>query len=325
MKEFVLKFLRDQGKYASGEEISQKLGVTRASVWKIIKKLQAEGYTIQSSPRKGYRLVETPNVITREEVANILQTQLLGKNIQYYEEVDSTNNKAKEVARLGASEGTIILADKQTLGRGRLGRHWSSPAKVGIWMSIVLRPPLLPYQVSQLTLIAGVNMCEAIQEVTGLECKIKWPNDVVVNGKKVCGILTEMSAEMERINHIVVGIGVNVNHKSFPEELPHATSLAIEAKKDYSRRDIIKAFLEKFERDYIQYKENPTLISILPRYEASCITLNNRVRIIMNNEEFIAQAIKIGEQGDLIVRMDNGEEKMIVSGEVSVRGLYGYS
>ena len=324
MKDKVLAFLKEQEEYRSGEEISQKLGVTRAAIWKAIKKLQADGYEIESSTKKGYKLLSSPNVITPSEIKHNLCTEVLGQDIYYKGEIDSTNNQAKVLAREGAKEGHLIIAEHQSQGKGRLGRSWQSPSGTGIWMSLILRPHILPKYASQLTLIAGLSMCEVIQEITGLEAKIKWPNDIVVNGKKVCGILTEMSAEMESINYIILGIGVNVNMAYFPEELPYASSLAIEGKKEYSRKAIIKAFLEKFEIDYKVYKKQPDLTPIMERYEKNCITLNRKVKLLVSHEEVIAKATGISNEGELLVTLEDGTMKVVSSGEVSVRGLYDY-
>ena len=324
MKDKVLILLKKQDAYISGEEMSQKLGVTRAAVWKAIKKLQGEGYIIESSTKKGYKLVEKPNVITPAELSPMLENDILGKVINYYKVTDSTNERAKALAREGAKEGTLVIADAQSEGKGRMGRSWNSPEGTGIWMSLILKPEILPQHASQLTLVAGLCMCEAIMAVTGLEASIKWPNDIVVNGKKVCGILTEMSAEMERINYIVLGIGINVNHREFPKELPFATSLALEGGHDYTRAAFIKAFLERFEKKYMHYKLNPNLESVLSLYEKHCITLGKTVKITSGNEAFIAQAKGITVDGNLIVETEMGEEKLVYSGEVSVRGLYGY-
>lgn len=324
MKDKVLGFLKDQEDYRSGEEISQKLGVTRATVWKGIKKLQEQGYQIESSTKKGYKLIETPNIISPGEIKHNLKTKVLGQTIFYQDIMESTNSKAKRLASDGAEEGLLVIADQQSAGKGRLGRIWESPAGTGIWMSLVLKPNISPQYASQLTLIAGLSICEVIKEVTGLEAKIKWPNDIVVNGKKVCGILTEMSAEMEGIKHIILGIGINVNMSSFPNTLSYASSLSIEGKKEYSRKSIIKGFLEKFEVDYIVYKNQLNLKAFLERYEKSCITLNKKVKLIMGEEEIIAQAEGITEDGAIRVTLEDGTTKDIVSGEVSVRGLYGY-
>lgn len=324
MKEKILAFLKAKQEYCSGEEISQKLGVTRAAVWKNIKKLKSDGYEILSSTKKGYYLVQTPNVITETEIKEQLRTKVLGQTIYYKDEIDSTNNKAKELARKGAKEGTLVVADQQTSGKGRLGRVWESPAGTGIWMSIILRPNILPQYASQITLVAGLDMCEAIQEVTGLNAMIKWPNDVVVGGKKVCGILTEMSAEIEGINYIVVGIGVNVNMKHFPETLPYASSLVLQGGKEYSRKEIITNFLERFEKDYEQYKVKPDLEALQKRYERNCINLHKKVKLVRKSGEVVAEAIGINKEGELCVKYEDGTEETVLSGEVSVRGLYGY-
>lgn len=325
MKEEILGYLKEQKDFRSGEEISKKLGVTRAAVWKAIKKLQADGYRITSSTKKGYKLIESPNLVTPHEISEILNTKVLGKKIYYFEEVGSTNNEAKALCREWPEEGTLVIAEKQSGGKGRLGRTWESPSKTGIWMSLVLCPEIMPQYASQITLIAGLGMCEAIKDITGLEAKIKWPNDIVVNGKKICGILTEMSAQVEAIDYIVVGIGVNVNMTSFPEELPYASSLALEGGKSYSRREIVARFLQIFEKDYEAYKQKPDLEGIIGRYEANCITLHQMVKIISRNEEMIAKAEKINKDGTLVIKMTDGTVKQISSGEVSVRGLYGYT
>lgn len=324
MKEKILEFLKSQKEYLSGEEISSKLGITRAGVWKNINKLKEEGYNIESMTRKGYRLITTPNIITKSEVSSIIHTKVLGKDIRYYDQINSTNEMAKTLAREGSAEGTVVIADRQLSGKGRLGKHWDSPSGTGIWMSIILKPDIMPVQASQLTLLAGLSVCEAINKVTGLESQIKWPNDVVVNKKKVCGILTEMSAELDGINYIIVGIGINVNTKEFAEELSHATSLSLEGGKDYMRRYIIKETLEVFEKDYMVYKKERNIKHFLQRYKDNCITLNGDVKIITHQKEYTAYAKDIAKDGSLIVTDEQGQEETIFSGEVSVRGLYGY-
>lgn len=324
MKEEVLGYLKEQDDFRSGEEISKKLGVTRAAIWKAIKKLQADGYEITSSTKKGYKLIESPNLVTPHEISEVLKTKVLGKKIYYFEEIGSTNNEAKALSRERAEEGTLFIAEKQLGGKGRLGRTWESPSKTGIWMSLVLCPDIMPQYASQITLVAGLGMCEAIKEITGLDAKIKWPNDIVVNGKKICGILTEMSAQVEAIDYIVVGIGVNVNMLNFPKTLPYASSLALEGDKAYSRREIVARFLEIFEKDYEAYKQKPNLEAIIERYEEACITLHQQIKIVSRNEEIIAQGKGITKDGALVIKMADGTEKQISSGEVSVRGLYGY-
>lgn len=324
MKEEVLRYLKEQNEYVSGEQISKKLGVTRASIWKIINKLKEEGYMIESSTKKGYKLTQIPNIITKEEVQSVIKTQCLGRNMHYFSEIDSTNEAVKRLARSKEVEGTTVIADKQTAGKGRLGRVWDSPSGTNIFMSILLRPQIKPDKASQITLIAGLAMCETIREATGLDAKIKWPNDIVINGKKVCGILTEMSAEIDCINYVVVGIGVNVNQIEFPKELPYATSLKIEGQKEYQRGNIIGMFFDKFEPYYMAYKANATLEPVLPTYKRYCITLADKVKIIDSIEEYIATPLDVLADGSLVVRNEKGEEKRVFSGEVSVRGIYGY-
>ncbi len=324
MKDKVLAFLKEHNDYISGEEISIKLGVTRASIWKNINKLKEEGYQIESATKRGYRLIDTPDVITESEISSIINIHILGKKIHYYDKVDSTNETAKLLARKGAEEGTLVIADRQLMGKGRLGKTWDSPSGTGIWMSLILRPKITPGQASQLTLLAGLNMCEAIGRVTGLDSQIKWPNDIVVNGKKACGILTEMSAELDGVNYIILGIGVNVNMKSFGEDLPHATSLALESGKTYLRRYIVKEFLQLFETDYMRYKDEKSIVVFLERYKKNCITLNHDIKIIASDGEYIAYAKDIAADGSLIVIDDNKQERSVFSGEVSVRGIYDY-
>ena len=324
MKDKVLAYLKGQSDYVSGEDISNQLGGTRANIWKNINKLKAEGYQIESSTKKGYRLMTSPDILTQSELADLIQTECLGKAIHYYEEIDSTNQMAKALAREGAGEGTVVIADKQNSGKGRLGKVWDSPSGTGIWMSIILRPQIMPGQAAQLTLLAGLSMCEAITRVTGLEAKIKWPNDIVINGKKVCGILTEMSAELDRINYIIPGIGVNVNTESFPDELAHATSLSLQGGRTYMRKYIVKEFLQLFEKDYMRYKDEKSIGAFLERYRTNCITLHNQVKIITTDGEYIAYTKDIATDGALVVIDETGKESHVFSGEVSVRGIYGY-
>lgn len=281
MKTKILKILKQQEEHISGQQISDYLGVSRTTVWKVIKELREEGYEINSATNKGYLLTKSPDIITSDEIKSVLKTKCFGTKIFAYSEVTSTNKLAKEKASQGAQEGTLVIAEAQTAGRGRLGKAWESPYGSGIWMSLILRPLVLPQDVSGITLIAGLAICQAIRELTHLQAYIKWPNDVVINGKKVCGILTEMSAEMEQVNHVVVGIGINVNIKDIPEALKEvATSLSIEGEKEYVRKDIIAQVLMCFERHYKAYIQEGSLKPILDQYKALCITLQNQVKVI---------------------------------------------
>ncbi len=324
MKDKILDLLKQNQSYVSGEQISNKIGVTRAAIWKGIKKLQEEGYIIESKTKIGYKLIQEPDVVTTSLLKPLLKNNKLVQEIYYKDELNSTNEFAKSLAREGALEGTIVIADTQTSGKGRLGRTWVSPPKTGIWLSLILRPEIKPQHAGQLTLLSGLCMCEAIHNITGMNSYIKWPNDVVVNGKKVCGILTEMNAEIERVNHVVLGIGVNVNQNEFNEDLPYATSLSIEGKTNYKRSIIVKEFIDIFEKAYETYKVSESLAEFLPRYENRCITLGKEVKIIEGGKEIIAKAINVEENGNLIVMLSDGTKKQIYAGEVSVRGLFGY-
>ncbi len=316
MKEKILNILSANG-YVSGERISRELGISRAAVWKHIKSLRESGYEIESVTNKGYRLVSSPDILTEYTVKNGLNTKFIGQNIFVYPETDSTNNRAK--AEYASPDGSLFIAEIQTGGKGRLGRGWEAPAGVGIWMSILLKPDLSPSDVSQITLIAGLAVCRAI----GCGAKIKWPNDIVIGSKKVCGILTEMSAEMERVNYVVCGIGINVNIESFDRELAKkATSLLIESGIKYDRPEIIRRVLTEFELLYSDFLKNG-LKNILPEYKRLCVTLNREVQVIYKHETIIAAAVDISEEGSLIVEKD-GRKITVNSGEVSVRGIYGY-
>lgn len=325
MKAEILKILKTQQEYISGQQMSEDLGVTRTTVWKIIKQLREEGYRIDSITNKGYQLLAIPDILTCDEIKPVLKTEYFGADIYDYKEVTSTNKLAKIKAAEGAKEGALLIAETQTAGRGRLGKVWDSPEGTGIWMSIILRPPILPQDVSGITLMAGLAMCQGIREITGLPAYIKWPNDVVINGKKVCGILTEMSAEMERVNYVIVGIGINVNTKDFPQELEEvATSLKVEGKQDYKRKDIVASTMIFFEKHYKECMKQGSISPILGQYKDLCVTLKNQVKIISKEETYEAIPVDINPAGALIVGKKDGTKEIITSGEVSVRGIYGY-
>lgn len=325
MKSKILQLLKDSDGYVSGEEISKVLGVSRTAIWKVISHLKEEGYVIESVTKKGYLLQETPDLLTEDEILYHLKTKWLGRKIVHYHQIDSTNKEAKKLAASGEKEGTIVISEEQLAGRGRLGRTWISPAGTGIWMSVILRPSIAPTDASKITLLAGLAVCEGIKEATGLPVQIKWPNDLVLHNKKICGILTEMSAEMEKINYIILGIGINVNTDSFPEDLKNtATSLKIEEEKEYDRKEIVKAILMYLEQYYELYMKNQDMEDLLEKYKNHCLTLGKEVKIIHRNEEFIGKAVDLSKEGELMVEKQDGQVITVFSGEVSVRGLYGY-
>lgn len=317
MKNKILDILKDANGYISGEKISEQLGISRAAVWKHIKKFKQDGYEIESVTNKGYRLVSSPDIITEHSIKQGLNTEFIGRNIFIYDKTDTTNERAK--SNSDAPDGSLFIAEVQTNGKGSRGRGWTSPKGTGIWHSILLKPDISPMEVSQITLVAGLAVCKAV----GLNSMIKWPNDVVIGGKKICGILTEMSAEINMVNYVVCGIGINVNMEAFYEELADkATSMYIESGRKYTRNEIISTLMNEFEYFYKKFL-NEGLQSLLDEYKKHCITLGRNVNVIFKKENVTGRAIDVDENGTLIVETENGKIA-VTSGEVSVRGIYGY-
>lgn len=325
MKTEILKALKNSDTYLSGEQLSQKFGVSRTAIWKYIKQLREEGYEIESVTRRGYRLLQTADRITASEILSRNQASWVGKSIEYFEVTDSTNQRIYDFAEKGREEGLLAVAEEQTGGKGRRGRSWVSPPGSGIWMSLLLRPKVEPQKASMVTIVAALAMTKAMEKITGMEIRIKWPNDVVLNGKKVCGILTEMSAELEEIHYIIVGIGINANTESFPEDIQdRATSIYLESGKKVERAAFIAEFCVQFEQYYERFLEMGNLAFLKEEYESYLINIGREVKIIKKKEERVRKALGINELGELIVAKSDGTTEIIFSGEVSVRGLYGY-
>ncbi|MDY5103615.1 MAG: biotin--[acetyl-CoA-carboxylase] ligase [Agathobacter sp.] len=324
MKAEILRMLRDTDGYVSGQELCNKFGVSRTAIWKVINQLKEAGYEIEAAQNKGYHLIAAPDVMTEAELESLKNTQWAGCEIYCFDSIDSTNTKAKELAEAGHPSGTLVVADQQTLGRGRRGRSWESPAGTGIFMTLMLKPDINPNNASMLTLVAAMATARAITEVTGEAAQIKWPNDIVMNGKKVVGILTEMSAQFDYINHIVVGIGINVHNEEFPEEIAKtASSLLLECGHRIHRASLIEAFLEEFERLYAVYLETEDMSGLQKEYDSLLVNRGRQVRVLDPKEPFEGKAMGITKKGELIV--DTWESrKLVSSGEVSVRGIYGY-
>lgn len=321
MTDKLLCLLKETDTYISGEDIGRELGVSRTSVWKHIAKLKEAGYNIEAVTNKGYKLMESADLVNELEIKDGLNTFVMGQNIVYFEETGSTIDDIRKLAQDGAPEGTIAIAEIQNAGKGRRGKSWVSPKGTGIWMSILLRPDIEPTEASKLTLIAGLSVCRAIRNITGLNALIKWPNDILLNNKKVCGILTELSAEIEKINFVVVGVGINVNTVDFaPELVGIATSLKNESGNKFLRKSIIQGFLKEFENYYGKYVKNNDFNDFLYEYKSLCTTLGKDVDVISKNS-FRGKAIDITNEGELIVRKDNGDEEVVFSGEVSIRAI----
>lgn len=318
----ILELLRRQEGFLSGEDIGRELSITRAAVWKGIKKLREEGYEIEAVTNRGYRLTNPETMYNKRELEQGLKTKTMGQTIYFYEETDTTNNRARELALEGAPEGTLVVAEKQTAGRGRRGKVWESPLGTGIWMSLVLRPQIMPAEASVLTLLCGLATAEAIEAETGLSAGIKWPNDILINGKKAVGILTEMDCEMSEVHFVIPGIGINVNTASFPPEIAEiATSLYLECGKTVSRRRLVHKVLERLEEHYETFLRTGSFAAMLEDYRKHCITLGKEVHVL-GREPFFAEALDITPEGELLVcRADNGKEEVVFSGEVSIRGV----
>ena len=324
MKEKILKCLREAEDYVSGQELCQMFDVSRTAIWKVMNQLKEEGYVIDAVKNKGYRLVQTPDLVTAEEVESLLETSWAARPVVYEEEQASTNQTAKMLAEQGASHGTLVVAERQVSGRGRRGRPWHSPEGSGIWMSILLRPQIHPMSASMLTLVAAMAVYDAISSrVEG--CAIKWPNDIVIDGRKVCGILTEMSTQIDYINHVTIGVGINVNLTEFPEEIREtATSLRLECGHVVKRAPLIAAVMKRFEQNYTVFLEHGDLSGLKERYSELLVNKDREVRILGAKEQYNAYALGINQTGELIVRKEDGTEEAVYAGEVSVRGVYGY-
>lgn len=325
MKTEILRLLKESEGYLSGQQLCEQFQVSRTAVWKCIEQLKKEGYQIEAVRNKGYRLMESPDVIDGREIQSLLHTSWAGKPLYYYEETDSTNTRAKADGEKGAPHGALYVADKQVTGKGRRGRIWQSPSGTSVYMTILLRPKMEPVKAPQITLLMALAAVDAIRKTLGLEAGIKWPNDVVIDGKKVCGILTEMSSEPDLINYVVVGIGTNVNQDTFPEELKEkATSLKLEAGEKVNRSQIAAAIIENFERYYDIFARTEDLSELQETYNQVLVNREREVLVLEPGHEYEAYALGINEKGELIVRTGNGEEKHVFAGEVSVRGIYGY-
>lgn len=324
MKAEILAALRASDGYVSGQDLCGKFGVSRTAIWKAINQLKQAGYEIEAVQNRGYHIVSTPDILSENELRSIRKTEWLGNKIYYETEIDSTNTKAMKLAEEGAPHGTIVVTDHQVNGRGRRGRSWESPAGEAIAMTFLLRPKIDPNNASMLTLLAAMAVARGIEDETGLKAGIKWPNDVIINRKKVSGILTEMSAQADYVNHIVVGIGINVHIQEFPEKLKNiATSIFLELGVKINRAALIERICEYFEAYFDVFLQTEDLSAISKQYDAYMVNRNQPVKVLDPKDTYEGTARGITTRGELLV--DTWESrKLVSSGEVSVRGIYGY-
>ncbi len=308
------KLIESKGEQVSGETLADELSVSRTAIWKHIKALRDEGYVIESSPNIGYILAGRPDVLTPGEIKAGLKTGVIGKEIKYFKETESTNTIAREIAGK-ADEGTIIIAESQTGGRGRMGRKWLSP-EGGIWLSIILKPKMQPVYAPRITLLAGVAVAKTMRSL-GIEARIKWPNDVLIRGKKVCGILTEIEAEIDLIDYCVVGIGIdaNVDTESFPEEFRESsTSLKKELGHEINRVEFVQRLLEEFEALYLRLQKEG-FSQVLEEWRGMSATIGEWVKITTQNRIIYGEATGVDNDGALIVETGEGKLEKIVSGD----------
>lgn len=320
MRNEILDYFRKaDGNFVSGQQISKDLHVSRTAIWKHINVLKERGYIFESSTRKGYRLIYAPNLLTPLEIDSALHTETFGRHVVYLESTQSTNEEAKKIAREGAEEGTIVVAEEQITGHGRLARGFYSPFAKGIWFSLILRPKFFPMEASKCTLLAAVGVCRGIRRMGLADAGIKWPNDILVHGKKLVGILTLMSASMEKIDYIIMGIGINTGIKKneFPEDFREGATSFLNEGINVSRKDLLVAILGELEKEY-SIAQNEGFDKVLDDWRALSVTLGQEVRVIFGDDSYTGKAVDIDRDGCLLVNTGS-EVKRVIAGDVSIR------
>ncbi|WP_282034159.1 biotin--[acetyl-CoA-carboxylase] ligase [Metabacillus indicus] len=314
-------FSEAEGEFLSGQKLSETLGCSRTAVWKHIEDLRSEGYQLEAVRKRGYRITRKPDKISGNEIQLGLKTEFMGRHIHFEEVVASTQKIAHTLAGDGALEGTLVVADQQTEGRGRLARAWYSPKQTGVWMSMILKPEIPINKTPQLTLLTAVALIQAIEEVTGLTPEIKWPNDILINGRKAVGILTELQAEADRVHSVIIGVGINVNHtkEQFPEELQHiATSLVEETGQQIDRAKLIQSVMIHFEKLYKSYLAHGFKpVKLL--WESYAISLNKKLIARTLQGTLRGRAAGIDDEGVLLLETDEGKLEKIYSADIEIQ------
>ena len=322
MRSTILSMLQRSDKHLSGEMISEKLGITRSAVWKHIKSLKNEGYEIDSVRNRGYKLISAPSLLDEDRLQSLVDTSLIGKEIKVLKTVDSTNEEIKRLARSGAENGLVVAAECQSAGKGRFSRQWSSGVDGGLYFSVLLRPELPPSDIAAITLAVGYAVCLAIIDYTKLPAQIKWPNDIIIGRKKVCGILTEMAAQSDRVDHLIIGIGINVNNPSFPAELKEkATSLFLESGSRLDRNAFLACVLNHLDTALQNYFLSLSIDGI-EDFKSLCATLERQVTVQRSGQQITGTAFDVSPSGELLIRTAEGQEIAVNSGEVTVQGIY---
>jgi len=326
LKDEILGILKKNRGYISGQELSEKLNISRTAVWKTVGKLKADGYRIEAVRNRGYRFLSGTDVLNGTELKEVLKGNPFVRKSEFYPSIDSTNRRAKELGESGETGPLLVVADEQTAGRGRRGRSWVSPPGTGIWMTLLYKPDIPAERASMLTLVTALSVAAGIRDMTELETKIKWPNDIVVNGKKVCGILTEMSTDMDGIRYVVTGTGINANTQSFPPEIRDtATSLFLESGKEVDRTRIIGAIMAEFAAYYGIFAGSGDMRFLKGYYESILVNKGKQVMVLDPAGSYKGRADGITDTGELKVTKEDGTQTEVRSGEVSVRGIYGYT
>ncbi len=317
----ILSALRANPGGVSGAELAEQLGISRAAVWSHIEELRKVGYDIEAGPHSGYRIAGEPDALLADDLlARLGRTRIIGRDIHVFEQTTSTNDVVEKLARDGVREGVVVFAESQTKGRGRLGRQWISPERKGLWFSILLRPELRPLETTQLTVAAAAALRRAIQSETGLKPEIKWPNDLVVGGRKVAGILTELSAELDRVRHVILGIGVDVNLGAgeFPPELKKtATSLKMESGRPISRAELAVAILRELDEDYARVCGG-RFAGVADEWEEHCTTIGREVTVRIGDRTIHGRAESLDDAGALRLRTEHGRLESITGGDVTL-------
>lgn len=315
----ILSALRDNADGVSGAELAERLKISRAAIWSRIEELRSLGYEIEAGPHFGYRLVGVPDVLHADDLlARLGRTKIIGRDIRVFEQTTSTNDVIEKLARDGVREGVVVFAESQTKGRGRLGRKWISPTRKGLWFSILLRPDLRPQETTQLTVASATALRRAIVAQTRLQSEIKWPNDILLGGKKVAGVLTELSAELDKVRHIILGIGIDVNLDAdeFLADLRKtATSLKIEAGEVISRAELAASILRELDFEYARICDGK-FSAIADEWESHCATIGKNVVVHLGDRKIRGRAESLDGGGALLLRTEHGRLETIFGGDV---------
>ena len=319
----ILTTLRQAGETGvAGTDLSARLNISRAAVWARIEELRKLGYEIEASPHLGYRLLSSPDLLHADDLlAGLGETRVIGRDIRVFEETTSTNDLVEKLSRDNVKEGVVVFAESQTKGRGRLGRRWMSSSKKGLWFSMLLRPAMRPNEVTQITIASATAMFRAIRAQTGIVPEIKWPNDILIKGRKVVGILTELTAELDRVKHLVLGVGINVNHSSsdFPEDLrATASSWKIETGHKQNRADLAVKIMKEFDREYDRVCKG-SFEAVADEWEQHCTTLGKQISVQTGGRVIEGTAESLDRDGALLLRTQFGQVERIIGGDVTLR------